>query len=1055
MSSNKEHENSISLKRRGQPANAAYAANSPQRARTEECISNEYVYVKPGRANNRGKPNPRDVERRARQLLQAKNTRKQFRRSEGKKRFNSTLGFPGEGPDSYFDCKYGKKCNRAKHWHVGNGGKSGGKNGSAPPETGAKRRIDKKKRDGSAVKASNWVLCTKSIAQCGSESHSHRRREPREGGEAVKTAGGCSVEHALENVEEEADVFVTVTDEKHHAKPTTEARATKCKTCSNTEHHAAPVKEEKPTKEEVEAAAMEAVEARCVGLLATPDLSKRSSWQTAMRAVLATASLKGLNNDRYNMVSVISTFNNEMKDALMRRWHDGRARAACEFTFKRLVTAMYAFDTRPLQDDSEDIVASVNEYEQTVPHTMLLLTSATQRCLYRIGLGCVVAARAASEEIIKRFAIACIQGAINKKIMWVLSGCLALRFGGRIDSVLHSAAGMAERGGSIYARTLVSAALGWMEGTMSNGGAAPGRAHWLLRTIAHYYTSKYGVRGYIFHVLYNMYMHSVGAKVLLLDIYAALGVLMTNTDTCLGDHLVKHTKQQPDFRYERSQHVCVEKFGVRAHFSVAGITPIVHRQCTHNETIGMAGRIGKALVIHDSPTANEAVLSAWRALTRDTLPTILQLVKRVWKPMNYTKWAHSFPPTKRDSFLRLRDELYQPPTKPRASAFIKRETTLRKDETFGEIVEKDCRVIQGCPIELSAQCGPFVRKLAKNVRKGLLPEHFSHRSSRMFTPESIASGRQIVYTCGLSGEQIGECFALAIECIQSMCDAGERVVYLEDDQSRFDLHLTEGAFSFLNSVYRRKLPRKISKALERTNVSRGRTITGTKYSVPYTMQSGWPDTSCGDTLVNVGLKYHVHGIGAKWVAIICGDDSVTITTDRLVSSLGGIKGIEKRYKDYGMEVEAQLRLTPLDVEFCSARFMPAKDSWILMPKAGKLLAKLGWDMVDRPVRQRAEWLRGIASTMLSFGRYDPLLAAAGERLHEICGVGPEVTRRSEYERWVSGSGSVDKCNIYDYYLHHYNMSAQDIIECIAVLRKLSLGDVIDNPLVVSMAMHDC
>jgi len=241
----------------------------------------------------------------------------------------------------------------------------------------------------------------------------------------------------------------------------------------------------------------------------------------------------------------------------------------------------------------------------------------------------------------------------------------------------------------------------------------------------------------------------------------------------------------------------------------------------------------------------------------------------------------------------------------------------------------------------------------------------------------------------MSANAIGDAYAKAIECIEREMDEDDSLVFIEDDQSRFDLHLLEGPFSLLHGVYRQFLPRKVAALLKRGK-SRGVSCLGTKYSVDYTMQSGWPDTSCGDTLVNAAMKYHIHGVGNLWISIICGDDSVTVTTAKSLSSLGGEAGLLRQYADFGMEVEIKTSNHPLDVEFCSGRFFPHYGSYVLMPKTGKLLAKMCWDAVQRNPVHRVEWLRGVAQTLVTYGRVDPFLLTLGLMIRHRCGEGKSL-----------------------------------------------------------------
>jgi hypothetical protein len=47
------------------------------------------------------------------------------------------------------------------------------------------------------------------------------------------------------------------------------------------------------------------------------------------------------------------------------------------------------------------------------------------------------------------------------------------------------------------------------------------------------------------------------------------------------------------------------------------------------------------------------------------------------------------------------------------------------------------------------------------------------------------------------GKALGDCISM----IASTLQPGERIVYLEDDQSRFDMHMGEHTFRFLYKLY--------------------------------------------------------------------------------------------------------------------------------------------------------------------------------------------------------------------------------------------------------------
>ena len=513
-------------------------------------------------------------------------------------------------------------------------------------------------------------------------------------------------------------------------------------------------------------------------------------------------------------------------------------------------------------------------------------------------------------------------------------------------------------------------------------------------------------------------------------------------DVCCNNYPMKRKPVQDGYVRVAGEPDCKIGFGCRRLWGVKGYVPTVFRNCIHNEEISMDGRVGQKLPAHSSPAQTSAVVKHWKKVIDEQIDDIDDKIQRVRRPIPRKEWALSFPPAKRDMFLQMfRDGFDEP--RLTAKSFIKRELAVKPTDNPQF---KDPRFIQGCPVELSALTGPSLRVLAKNVRQGLRPKHG--------IAGEVRAGRQIVYTCGMSAEAVGQEFRKAIDCITEMLEPGDEIVFLEDDQSRFDLHLLEGPFKALARIYHKKLGRRVARLLRRGK-SVGRTNLGTKYSIPWTMQSGWPDTSVGDTLINAIMKRHIHGIGRAWISIICGDDSVTVTTRKEIERLGGLDSIIAEYAKFGMEVEALLRTNALDVEFCSSRFLPHKDSFVLFPKVGKILAKLCWDQVDRNEPNQKAWLRGICSTLEHYGKLDPLLEGLAFGLRQSLGEGKIIVQqRSEYKHWLNGTSTMDPIALSEYYAHHYQLSPTDISRLSLLLRHAKVGDLCDDSLLAQVVERD-
>lgn len=511
-------------------------------------------------------------------------------------------------------------------------------------------------------------------------------------------------------------------------------------------------------------------------------------------------------------------------------------------------------------------------------------------------------------------------------------------------------------------------------------------------------------------------------------------------DTCLEDENMKSPAVQRDFEMEQSDVHCKPKPSIAQYWGIRGILPTVFSNCSHNEKISMDGRVGKQLPMHKNQNLHSVVTKYWyRSI--GALAGLIELIPRSEGKMDFYEWAATFPPNRRRELIDTYRHCNDMPQL-NAKSFIKREIAL-KDEL--DVVFKDPRFIQGCPLELSAAVGPTLRPWTKLVRDSIGPFGF--------TPAEVRSGKHIIYTCGLSNEEIGRCYGKAIEVITEMAEDDE-VVFLEDDQSRFDLHLTKGPFSFLRKVYSTKLPRRQANLLKR-GVSRGTSILGTRYQIPYTMQSGWPDTSVGDTLVNAAMKTLIHGSGRPWISIICGDDSVTVTTASEIRRLGYTDGITAAYAKFGMEVEAKVTDDPLLAEFCSGRFYPIGTGYTLFPKPGRILAKIFCDMKQRQPKDQLAWCRGIVSTLETYARVDPLLAALGAAIRRQIGMGREVHDSGwEHKQFMDGSCQSSKHDVLTYYDLHYGLCEQQVASATACLSRARLGELSEDSVLRVIAEVD-
>jgi len=350
-------------------------------------------------------------------------------------------------------------------------------------------------------------------------------------------------------------------------------------------------------------------------------------------------------------------------------------------------------------------------------------------------------------------------------------------------------------------------------------------------------------------------------------------------------------------------------------------------------------------------------------------------------------------------------------------------------------------------MEYNVIIGPYIKPLTKNVKRALAP--------KAFEPAEIRAGKQVVYMCGSNAAEVGEIFRKSIAVISSMMDPDDSIVFIEDDESRFDLHIRAGAFGALHAFYKTHLPPNIVKLLRRNDRSKGRSKLGVKYTIPWTMQSGAPDTSLADTVINAMMKYDIHGLGDLWVSIVMGDDSVTVTTRKTLAKMGGVKGVLDQYIAFGMEIELLVKDDAADVEMCSSRFFKVGTTYVLLPKTGKIIARSLTDRKDRPARRQHEWLRGIATGHENTGKVDYLVGQLAIGIRRAVGTGIELVETNIYKVHHTTDVRSDWLDVCTFYDHHYGLSEAMVKHAGDQLATIRFGSLSSDSVLASIVQMDC
>lgn len=557
----------------------------------------------------------------------------------------------------------------------------------------------------------------------------------------------------------------------------------------------------------------------------------------------------------------------------------------------------------------------------------------------------------------------------------------------------------------------------------------------IVRFMAHFILMCLVLREAIFiHVLWNMvvllsiYCFGTSSQYLL-DILASAAAIV-ETECCLEVPMKFLRPTSPDLRYKKGDEKCVPSFGCRVFWTVCGIVPNVWRGCIHNEERGIKARIGRFIPEQVGPLHGQTWLACRASFAR-----IKRRVKRTRRlhPMEFVKYLAGFCSVKKERLTKI-FEGKQHYFGMMSNIFIKREIAIMDAEKK----RGDPRIISGSPEVLNVATGPYVKPATKELKKAMEPKEYDERDLR--------AHRHVTYMSGETAVSIGDKFTKGISMIEDSLDDDDELIFVLDDESRFDLHIKKHAFRFLMWLYAALFVHSVVELLRRKSRIRGRTSNGSKMSMTADMESGMPDTALADTALNSAMKYHIHGPGEKWFSIVMGDDSATAMSLKLYRSLGREAGLIQSYASFGMEITVDTTCDIWRVELCSSFFHPIEDGtrMALMPKLCKLIGRLLIDKVDRPPEEQSAWLRGIATTLEHFGKINHILAAMSRGIWKQVGTGRILMSENKYKIYHRGDERGSWADTLFFMSVHYGFSERDCLECVHELENLKLGELSSN-----------
>lgn len=258
----------------------------------------------------------------------------------------------------------------------------------------------------------------------------------------------------------------------------------------------------------------------------------------------------------------------------------------------------------------------------------------------------------------------------------------------------------------------------------------------------------------------------------------------------------------------------------------------------------------------------------------------------------------------------------------------------------------------------------------------------------------------IYYVRGQTAEDVGSWMGAYIT---EMCGGDySNILAYEDDFVKFDSSVTKKHQIPVRDKWRRcGAGHHTLEAFEHEKTS-GSTRHGVKYvTKEQQIASGRNDTNVKGSMVNAAvhiaaIKPVIHEKHKDRMAVN-GDDNLLLRSPLMSDQMDSVEVITERLQDLGMRPAIFVRRHIAHVEFCSKIFLESArhpGQWVLSPKPGRAIAKLGWTFTTS-----GETLRNDALSLAKDAMHVPFLRHIVRRTLLLAPKSTGVRKRNHTWEW--------------------------------------------------------
>jgi hypothetical protein len=453
----------------------------------------------------------------------------------------------------------------------------------------------------------------------------------------------------------------------------------------------------------------------------------------------------------------------------------------------------------------------------------------------------------------------------------------------------------------------------------------------------------------------------------------------------------------------------------KLHRDVESVEPPPHCWSNNlrNQLVGLCNRALRATA--------EPVEGMWAQVLEFMKEQIETVKVRVY---SFKEFLQTVPGAKRMNFTKAYDDYLVNGLKPLVyRAFVKRELLPPKKQ--GESVAGDPRVIQAPPDQYKVVLGMFTKPLGKELA----------RQFHVLRP--------LCYASGLTPLEVGYWMHYTLQLWPN-------ANFIETDYSRWDATLPFDALVVEHVLFEEcfGLSGDALTMLRNQTHTRGYSTRHLSYEVSATRKSGDPNTSCGNSLLNLGVNgltlFRMFG-EAHVRLIVLGDDMLAAVDPEVWSKWNAGDYIQSMI-DYGLEPKLKVHETHWKASFCSSYFWPVETDlgpsrYILGQKVGRFMSKFGY-AIGPVTRADAERLRGVVLSMLPHSEAIPgVRRVLARHLGKGGFILPDWVNVDVHGQWTDLPGMVTATALTDVMcLEIYGMSCQEIDNLAIGSRSLLAGE---------------